>query len=103
VSPAERAVLAASQALELCLSLRRAFAGPRAVEQLRAASHEVLSSADLHLALGLAWAAGDLPLVRAALTRLPAARIATDPALAAFRDATEREACVAPGPAADRP
>jgi hypothetical protein len=86
VTSAERAVRATSQARELCLSLRRAFAGPAALEALRAGQAARLAAADLRLALGLAWAAGDLPLMRAALAGLPLDRIASDPVLSAFRD-----------------
>jgi hypothetical protein len=86
VTSAERAVRATSQARELCLSLRRAFAGPAALEALRADQAARLSPGDLRLGLGLAWAAGDLPLVRAALAALPPHRVAADPVLGAFRD-----------------
>jgi hypothetical protein len=87
VTPAERAVLATSQARDLCLSLHRAFVGPRALECLRADQAALLTPAELRVALGLAWAARDLALVRAALASLPADRIAADPVLSAFRDA----------------
>jgi hypothetical protein len=40
------------------------------------------------VALGLAWAVRDLPLVRAALASLSADRIAADPILSAFLDVT---------------
>jgi len=85
MKPAERAVLAASQARDLCLSLRRSFVGPRALECLRAGETNRLEPAELLIALGLAWAAGDL--VRAALTSLPADHVAADAALSAFCDA----------------
>jgi hypothetical protein len=88
VTPAERAVLATSQARDLCLSLHRAFVGPRALECLRADQAVVLTPAELRVALGLAWASRDLALVRGALASLSADRIAADPALAAFRDVT---------------
>ena len=88
MTAAERAVLATSQARELCLSLRRAFVGPRALESLRAGQAARLGPTDLRVALGLAWAARDLPLVRAALASLPVDRIAADPTLSAFRDVT---------------
>lgn len=88
MTPAERAVLATSQARDLCLSLQRAFVGPRALESLRADRAALLAPAELRVALGLAWAARDLVLVRAALASLPADRIAADPALSAFRDVT---------------
>jgi hypothetical protein len=86
VTSAERAVRATSEARDLCLSLRRAFAGPAVLEALRAKRAACLSAADLRLGLGLAWAAGDLPLMRAALALLPPDRIAADPVLCAFRD-----------------
>ena len=85
---AERAVLATSQARDLCLSLHRAFVGPRALECLRADQAVLLTPAELRVALGLAWAARDLTLMRAALASLSAARIAADPALSAFLDVT---------------
>ena len=88
MTPAARAVLATSQARDLCLSLRRAFLGPRALERLRADHAGLLAPAELTVALGLAWAARDLALVRSALASLPAERIAADPTLSAFRDAT---------------
>ena len=75
---AERAVLATSQARDLCLSLQR----------LRAGEAALLPPAELRVALGLAWAASDIPLVRAALASLPADRIAADPVLSAVLDAT---------------
>jgi hypothetical protein len=87
VTPAERAVLATSEARDLCLSLRRAFAGPRALERLRAGESTQLAPRELVLALGLAWAAGDVELVRESLARLSAERIAGDPVLSTFRDA----------------
>ncbi len=83
---AERAVLATSQARDLCLSLQRAFLGPRALEELRAGRARSLTPAELRVGLGLAWAAGDLALVRAALASLPAHAIDADPTLPAFRD-----------------
>jgi hypothetical protein len=88
VTAAERAVLATSRARELCLSLQRAFVGPRALESLRVGQAARLGPTDLRVALGLAWAARDLPLVRAALASLPVDRIAADPTLSAFRDVT---------------
>ena len=88
MTPAERAVLATSQARDLCLSLRRAFVGPRALECLRTNQAALLTSAELRVALGLAWAARDLDLVRGALASLSADRIAADPVLSAFRDVT---------------
>ena len=88
MTPAERAVLATSQARDLCLSLQRAFVGPRALESLRADQGSLLAPAHLRVALGLAWAEEDLALVRATLASLSADRIAADPALSAFRDVT---------------
>ncbi len=88
MTPAERAVQATSQARELCLSLHRAFVGPRALECLRADQAALLTPAELRVALGLAWASGDFTLVRGALASLSADRIAADPALSAFRDVT---------------
>jgi len=88
VTPAERAVLATSKARELCLSLQRAFIGPRALEYLRADQAFLLTQTELRAALGLAWAARDVDLVRGALASLPADRIAADPALSALRDVT---------------
>jgi len=88
VTPAERAVLATSQARDLCLSLQRAFVGPRALECLRADQAVLLTPAELRVALGLAWAARDFALVRGALASLAADRIAADPVLSAFRDVT---------------
>jgi hypothetical protein len=89
VTAAERAVLATSQARDLCLSLQRAFVGPRALECLRADQAALLAPAELQVALGLAWASRDLTLVRGALARLSADRIDADPVLSAFRDATQ--------------
>jgi hypothetical protein len=88
VNDAEQALRATSQARDLCLSLQRAFVGPRVLEQLRADQAARLSPTELRLGLGLAWAAGDLPLLRAALASLPADRVAGDPALLAFLDVT---------------
>jgi hypothetical protein len=88
VTAAERAVLATSQVRDLCLSLQRAFVGPGALEQLRADQAALLAPAELRVALGLAWAARDLSLVRAALACLAPDRIAADPVLSAFFDAT---------------
>ena len=84
---AERAVLAASQARDLCLSLRRAFRGPPAVARLRAGAAADLDDDDLVLALGLVWASGDMTLVRRTLAELDPVRVAADPSLAPLRDA----------------
>jgi hypothetical protein len=88
VTAAERAVLATSQARDLCLSLQRAFVGPRALECLRADQAGLLTPAELRVALGLAWASRDLALVRSALASLSADRIDADSVLSAFREAT---------------
>ncbi|HKZ04497.1 MAG TPA: hypothetical protein VJU81_03420 [Methylomirabilota bacterium] len=81
------ALLAASQARDLCLSLRRAFRGPPAVARLRAGTAAALDHDDLVLALGLVWASGDITLVRRALDEVDPIRVAADPRLLAFRDA----------------
>ena len=52
MTAAERAVLAASQARDLCLSLRRAFRGPPALARLHAGAATDLDQDDLVLALG---------------------------------------------------
>jgi hypothetical protein len=93
VTRAERAVLATSQARDLCLSLRRAFVGPAALERLRAGEATTLAPAALRIALGLAWAQRDFSLVRAALSGLPDDRIAADPVLLAFLYVTRQVAC----------
>jgi hypothetical protein len=84
---AERAVLTASRARALCLSLRRAYAGPRALERLRAGEAGALSPDELRLALGLAWAAGDAALMRRTFERLPRAVVKRDPVLGALEAA----------------
>src|SRR5207245_9377823 len=88
VTPAQRAVLATSQARDLCLSLQRAFVGPRALECLRAGQAALLTPAELRVALGLAWASQDVALVRGALASLSADRIAAAPGPSALRDVT---------------
>jgi hypothetical protein len=88
VTHAERAVLATSQARDLCLSLQRAFVGPPALERLRAGEAATLAPDALRIALGLAWAQRDFSLVRAALSSLSNDRIAADPVLLAFLDVT---------------
>jgi len=85
---AERAVLATSQARDLCLSLQRAFVGPGALERLRAGEAARLAPDQLRIALGLAWAARDFSLVRAGLASLSADRIDADAVLSAFLDVT---------------
>jgi hypothetical protein len=59
------------------------------MECLRSDQALLLTPAELRVALGLAWAARDLTLVRGALASLSADRIAADPALSAFRDVTQ--------------
>ena len=66
---------ATSQARDLCLSLQRAFVGPRALQRLRADEAALLPPAELRVALGLAWAAGDLSLVRAKSDTQPRALV----------------------------
>lgn len=85
---AERAIRAASDARELCLSLKRAFLGPRALDQLRAARASALTPEELRVGLGLAWAAGELELIRTTLHQVPPERVDADPVLVALRDAT---------------
>jgi len=87
VTRVERAVLATSQARELCLALRRASIGPPALARLRSGAAASLRPADLVVALGLAWAAGDVDLVRATLAGLPPDRVEGDAVLVAYRDA----------------
>ncbi len=87
MTAAERAILAASQARDLCLSLRRAFRGPSAAARLRAGTGADLDHDDLVLALGLVWASGDITLVRRVLDQLDPIRVASDPSLSAFQDA----------------
>jgi hypothetical protein len=86
VTRAERAVLATSQARDLCLSLQRAFVGRRVLGSLDKGQSARLTPMELRVALGLAWAERDLSLIRAALAHLTADRIATDPVLSAFAD-----------------
>jgi len=88
MTPAERAVLATSQARDLCLSLQRAFVGPRALDALRSGRANVLGPVEVRIALGLAWAAGDVALIRATLATLPVERVAADAALSTFHDVT---------------
>lgn len=92
---AERAVLATSQARDLCLSLQRAFVGPTALERLRAGEAATLAPDALRIALGLAWAQRDFSQVRAALSSLPRGRIAADPVLLAFLDVTRAQSTLA--------
>jgi hypothetical protein len=85
VTRAERAVLASARARDLCLSLERAFAGPRALARLRAGEAAGLRRRDLTLALGLAWRSGEVELIRQALASVPEDWIDTDAILATFR------------------
>ncbi|MET0850845.1 MAG: hypothetical protein ABW020_06945 [Candidatus Rokuibacteriota bacterium] len=84
---AGRAIRAVSDARDLCLSLKRAFVGPRALERLRAGEAGLLSGEELHVGLGLAWAAGDRGLVRDALARVGRERVEADAVLTALREA----------------
>jgi hypothetical protein len=61
---------------------------PRALQRLHAGEAALLSPAELRVALGLAWAAGDILPAAHALASLPTDRIAADPVLSAFLDAT---------------
>jgi hypothetical protein len=62
--------------------------GPRALARLHAGGAAGLGPETLRIGLGLAWAAGDVKLVRAALASLPSGRIDADPVLLAFQDVT---------------
>jgi hypothetical protein len=87
MTQAERAILATSQARDLCLSLRRAFAGPRALERLRAGEAAQLTLDEFRLALGLAWAAGDTGLMRRAFEGRASTAPEPDGVLGALREA----------------
>lgn len=88
MSAAERAIRAASSARDLCLSLERAAGRtPGARTPPGGGGASSLRARAPHRAR-LAWEAGDLGLVRGALGTLPGDRVATDPVLIAFRDAT---------------
>ena len=82
------AIRATSEARDLCLSLKRALLGPRAVARLRAGEAALLSAEELRVGLGLAWAAGDLGLVRRALAGLDVHRLESDAVLVALREAS---------------
>ena len=101
MTQAERAVLATSQARELCLSLRRAFVGPRALGALRAGQAPVLSAEELRIGLGLVWAAGETGMLREAVSGLPVDRIEADPVVLAFRDLAQRDVTGSQGLADD--
>ena len=84
----ERAIFSSARARDLCLSLRRAFVGHSAVARLRAGDAAALRPRELEVALGLAWASGEIELIRSALASLPANQIDDDPVLATFREVT---------------
>ncbi|HUG35440.1 MAG TPA: hypothetical protein VML54_00725 [Candidatus Limnocylindrales bacterium] len=84
----EHAIRHTSEARKLCLSLKRAFLGPPALERMRAGEAASLSDDALRVGLGLAWEAGEVELMRRAFERLAGARVQADPVLAAFREAT---------------
>jgi hypothetical protein len=96
MTQAERAVRSVSKARDLCLSLRRAFLGPRALAALRAGDSARLRPAELEVGLGLAWAAGDKALIRSALATLPPERVDEDAVLATFRAAVAGDAMRTP-------
>jgi hypothetical protein len=77
----------ASEARDLCLSLKRARYGAGALDRLRSGSPHALTREELHLALGLALAAGECELVRRALAGQPPERLRADAVLLTFRDA----------------
>jgi hypothetical protein len=81
------AVRATSEARELCLALKRARDGARALVRLREGEGNRLARDELPLALGLALAAGERDLVRRALADLPPERLNDDSTLLTFRDA----------------
>jgi len=84
----EDAIRQTSEARELCLSLKRAFLGPAALERMRDGQAAGLTDDALRVGLGLAWEAGEVELMRRVFRRLAGARIQADPVLAAFREAT---------------
>ena len=81
------ALRATSHARDLCLSLRRAHRGERLLACLRDGAASTLTTDDLHLALGLALAAGERVLARETLEALPPARVLEDSVLLTLRDA----------------
>ncbi len=87
MTQAERAMLATSQARDLCLSLRRAFAGPHSLERLQAGEAATLTLDEFRLALGLAWAAGDTGLMRRAFASRTPSVPEPDAVLGALREA----------------
>ena len=82
------AIRATSEARDLCLSLKRAFVGPRAVARLRAGEAALLSAEELHVGLGLAWAAGDVELIRDVVAAITADRLESDAVLVALKEAS---------------
>jgi hypothetical protein len=84
------AIRSASDARDLCLSLKRARYGARALDRLRSGSAHTLTREELRLALGLALAAGERDLVRRTLAGQPPERLRTDAVLLTFRDALSR-------------
>ena len=82
------AIRATSEARDLCLSLKRAFVGPRAVARLQAGEAALLSAEELRVGLGLIWAAGDVGLIREAVAHLAADRLECDAVLTALREAS---------------
>ena len=81
------AIRSSSDARDLCLALKRARNGARALGRLRANACAELAPEDLGLGLGLALAAGDRELVRRTLADLPPERLRADAVLLTFRDA----------------
>lgn len=85
------AIRSASDARDLCLALKRARNGARALDRLRTGSHHALTPEELHLALGLALAAGDHDVVRRALADIPHGELDGDATLLTFRDAVRAD------------
>ena len=81
------AIRATSEARDLCLSLKRAFVGPRAVARLRAGEAALLSAEELRVGLGWAWATGDVGLIRDVVASLAADRLESDAILVALKEA----------------
>jgi len=80
------AIRSASDARDLCLALKRARNGVRVLARLREGAGNQLAPEELHLALGLALAAGDRALVRRALADLPHEELHGDAILLTFND-----------------
>lgn len=81
------AIRSASEARDLCLALKRARNGARALARLRQGASAELTREELQLALGLALAAGDQAVVRRALADLPPEYLRGDAILLTFQDA----------------